>query len=245
MLLQQSTGNTNETNKKFAHQKLNLHMQPHPLHPMWDIPRPEEVTQEHELQPGQVDMFDRNRGFGFIECGEGRLFFHASGFRLPLPDRFRLTLAQAVKPDANGKVGRIPIPEVQVGMRLLFKSGRRKLTDKHQALYWCLQDVYESTLADLRQAQIEELDHWRRLGRYRLVLCERKERGKCNISRTNLFTGTHVEFLKGLFVSCLERYGAGSADRWLELAFQVQDENGTYLPWEICDTATMTDFMNS
>lgn len=232
--------------KKFAHQKLNLQSQA--VHPMWDVAYPEEVTEEHELQPGQVDMFDQNRGFGFIECGEGRLFFHASGFRLPLPDRFRLTLAQAVKPGTDGKVGRIPIPEIKIGMRLLFKSGRRKLTDKHQVLYWCPQDVYETAIANLRQARVEELGHWERLGRYRLVLCERSHAG-ANVRHTTLFSGTHVEFLKGLFASCLERYGVSvtttDSNRWLELSFQVQDEQGAYLPWEACDHATMVDFMNS
>ena len=220
------------------------------LHPMWDVPKPQAASEEYQLEPAIVDMFDSIRGYGFVECGEGRLFFHASGFRLPLPVSARLTLAQAVKPDSAGKVGRIPIPVVTPGMELLIKSGRRNRTARHQVLYWCLQGVYRQTLSELEQGQREEIDSWHRLGRYRLELCERPARDRTKITRTKLFLGTHVEFLKGLFVACLDRIGTPATnnhthDRWFELAHQVKDSSGNFSDWEVVDASTMIDFMNS
>jgi cold shock CspA family protein len=275
-----STLEPHSTRNRFTMSSLNSTqplVQPQPSlqpksHGLWDIAPPPKVIEIKELDRGQVDTFFAEKGYGFMETAGGRLFFHASGFRVPrmVPVKKNGAYTQEIqlaqvrpKPkdvEAAKNSGPIPLPEIQNGMCLMFIAGLRN--DRKQALTWCLQEMYEELLAQLTARYVEEFSSWRQLGRYKLELCERRSLGtmradnrmkgfvpETRIVRTNLFEGTNVDYLKHWFRGCRDSYrlppaGNPSQERWIELYFQVYDQGAaSYGDWQLCDASTMNDFL--
>lgn len=240
---------------------------------LWDVLPPPQIVEMHNLDIGQVDNFLSDKGFGFMDTADGRLFFHASGFRVPrmVPGRIAQTglpcleiqLAQVrpkekpASPDSPPiKSCHIPIPVINSKMGLMFIAGVRN--GRRQALAWCLQDMYEALKSELTARYTEQYESWRKLGRYKLELCERRvtlvgpatvatsqSDTVVRIDRTQLFEGTNIDYLVSWFRGCREAYSRDRlADRWIELHFQVfDDETQTYGHWQVCDPATMHDFL--
>jgi hypothetical protein len=181
-------------------------------HGLWDVQPPPHVVEMHSLDIGQVVTFFEEKGYGFMDTADGRLFFHASGFRVPrmVPSREgglpcqELQLAQ-VRPREK-PTGNQPAESngsANGNAATVSTEGRRKATHiplpiitpqmgvmfhagerngRRQALTWCLQDMYEALKAELTSRYTEELRSWKQLGRYKLEFCELRQTGN---SRAN------------------------------------------------------------
>lgn len=239
---------------------------------IWNVPPPPLIVEAEAYEIGEVDNYLPGRGFGFIEYAGGSLFFHAAGFRMPrmmptyrnnvLCSEIQLALIRTRQEDeekqrrkaAGEKATQIPLPPIHKGLGMMFQIGDSK--NGKQATRWCIQEDYNNLLDQNRHRYEQEYANWKRLGRYKLELCELRQLGTYRANnhtksyipevqavRTTLFEGTNTDFLKEWFKSCVADYKLCDT-RYVELQFQVHvEESNTYTAWEACDQETMHDFL--
>jgi len=216
---------------------------------------------------GEIDTFYEDRGYGFLESQEGRIFFHVSGFRQPRlwenpkysPPKPEIQLVDlhaklsTERKKSGQKADRIPIPHLPKQTVVLFELGQRH--NRPQACLWCLRDVYVPLQHELEAQYESRLYKWQREAIYRLTLHRRtygphradnflKQMVRTvDVQMNTLFEGTNTEFLQSWFRDCRDSYTL-TTDCWLELHYREWDESSNaHGDWLECPSEMMHDFL--
>lgn len=232
----------------------------------WSNPAPYQ-PERCKMLMGEIDTFYEERGYGFLESQEGRIFFHVSGFRQPRlfenpkysPPRPEIQLVDlheklpAEKKKRGLKPELIPVPHLPKSTVVLFELGKRQ--GKELACIWCLRDVYVPLQHELELKYEEAIIKWQRDAIFKLTLHTRKY-GQfradnalkkmvrdSEVQVTRLFEGTNTTFLQAWFRDCRDSFQL-SADCWMELTYREWDEShNQHGPWQRCPDEMMHDFL--
>lgn len=216
---------------------------------------------------GEIDTFYEDRGYGFLEAPEGRIFFHVSGFRQPRlwenpkysPPKPEIQLVDlhtklsTEKRRKGEKPERIPVPPLPKQTVVLFEMGQRH--NRPQACLWCLRDVFIPLLHELEAQYEAALYTWRREAIYKLTLHKRSYgQYKANnelkrmvreehVHVSTLFEGTNTNFLQSWFQDCRDSYRL-NGDCWIELHYREWDDRqNQHGEWQQCPSEMMHDFL--
>lgn len=242
---------------------------PELLRSNWSNPHPYQ-PERCTMILGEIDTFYEDRGYGFLESCEGRIFFHVSGFRQPRlfdnpkysPPKPEIQLVDlheklpADKKKKGQKPDPIPVPPLPKQTVVLFELGKRQ--GKELASIWCLRDVYvplqhelalkyeEAIIKWQREAIFKLTLHTRHYGQFRADNALKKMVRTSQVQESVLFEGTNTNFLQMWFRDCRDSYNVAplNPDCWMELHYKEWDEaSNTHGPWQKCPTEMMHDFL--